>query len=75
MFDKLREAMRIAQPEGKVGLNDDGGDEADMKGIEKSIVAFRKWLARQKRRKTTYAGMIKQLDKYWVKHANRHLRL
>ncbi len=67
VFDKLREAMRIAQPDGKEGLNDDGGDEADMKSIEKSMAAFRKWLVRQKRRKTTYAGMIKQLDKYWVK--------
>ncbi len=67
VFDKLREAMRIAQPDGKEGLNDDGGDEADMKSIEKSMAAFRKWLVGQKRRKTTYAGMIKQLDKYWVK--------
>ena len=67
VFDKLRVAMRIAQPDGKKGLNDDGGDEAGMKSIEKSMIAFRKWLVRQKRRKTTYAGMIKQLDKYWVK--------
>ncbi len=66
VFDKLREAMRIAQPFGKQGLNDDG-DEVDMKSIEKSMVAFRKWLVRKKRRKTTYAGMVKQLDKYWVK--------
>ena len=66
VFDKLREAMRIAQPDGKQGLNDDG-DEVDMKSIEKSMVAFRKWLVRQKRRKTMYAGMVKQLDKYWVK--------
>jgi len=66
VFDKLREAMRIALPDGKQGLNDDG-DEADMKSIEKNIVAFRKWLVRRKRRKATYAGMVKQLDKYWVK--------
>lgn len=66
VFDKLRETMRIAQPDGKQGLNDDG-NEADMKSIEKSMVAFRKWLVRRKRRKTTYAGMVKQLDKYWVK--------
>lgn len=67
VFDKLREAMRIAQPDGKEGLNDDGGDETDMKSIEKSMAAFRKWLLKQKRHKTTYAGMVKQLDKYWVK--------
>lgn len=66
VFDKLREAMRIVQPFGKQGLND-GGDEVDMKSIEKSMVAFRKWLVRKKRSKTTYAGMVKQLDKYWVK--------
>jgi len=66
VFDKLRKAMRIAQPDGKQGLNDDG-DEVNMKSIEKSMVTFRKWLIRQKRRKTTYAGMVKQLDKYWVK--------
>lgn len=67
VFDKLREAMRIAQPDGKAGLNDDGGDETDMKKIEKSMTAFRKWLIMKKRRKTTYAGMLKQIDKYWVK--------
>jgi len=66
VFDKLREAMRIAQPFGKQGLNDEG-DEVDMKSIEKNMVAFRKWLVRKKRHKTTYAGMVKQLDKYWIK--------
>jgi len=66
VFDKLRKAMRIAEPDGKQGLNDEG-DEVDMKNIEKNMVAFRKWLVSQKRRKTTYAGMAKQLDKYWVK--------
>lgn len=54
VFNKLREAMRIAQPDGKEGLNDDGDDETDMKSIEKSMGAFRKWLVRKKRRKTTY---------------------
>ena len=67
VFDKLREAMRIVQPDGKQGLNDDGGGELNMISIEKSVTAFRKWLVRKKRRKTTYAGMLKQLDKYWVK--------
>jgi len=67
VFDKLRDAMRIAQPDGKEGLNDDGGDETDMQSIEKNMAAFRKWLVKQKRRKTTYASMIKQLDKYWIK--------
>jgi hypothetical protein len=67
VFDKLRKAMRIVQPDGKQGLNDDGGDKVDMISIEENMTAFRKWLLRRKRRKTTYDGMIKQLDKYWVK--------
>ena len=67
VFDKLREAMRIVQPGGKDGLNDDGNNEVEIKSIEKSVTTFRKWLVSQERRKTTYAGMIKQLDKYWIK--------
>jgi len=66
VFDKLRVAMRIALPEGKGGLNDNG-DDVDMKNIEESVTAFRIWLISQKRRKATYAGMITQLDKYWIK--------
>lgn len=66
VFDKLRTAMRIALPESNNGLNDNG-DEADMKSIEEKVTAFRKWLVSQKRRKATYAGMIAQLDKYWIK--------
>jgi len=66
VFDKLREAMRIAPPEGKSGLNDDG-NEIDMKSIEENVTKFRKWLVGQKRRRATYFGMIKQLDKYWIK--------
>jgi hypothetical protein len=66
VFDKLREAMRIAPPEGKSGLNDDG-NEINMKSIEENVTEFRKWLVGQKRRRATYFGMIKQLDKYWVK--------
>lgn len=58
--------MRIAQPEGKGGLNDDG-DEIDMKSIEENVTEFRKWLVGQKRRRATCSDMIKQLDKYWVK--------
>jgi len=66
VFDKLREAMRIAPQEGKSGLNDDG-NEIDMESIEENVTDFRKWLVGQKRRRTTYFGMIKQLDKYWGK--------
>lgn len=66
VFDKLREALRIALPEGKNGLNDDG-DETDIKTIEKKVKNFRKWLISDKKRKKTYKKMIEQMDKYWEK--------
>jgi hypothetical protein len=66
VFDKLREAMRIALPDGKDGINDDGGC-SDMKTIKERVTAFRKWLPFNKHREKTYAGMIKQIDKYWEK--------
>ena len=43
VFDKLREALRIAVPEGKNGLND-SGDETDMKTIEEKVGEFKAWL-------------------------------
>lgn len=58
--------MRIALPEGKDGINDDG-DSADMKTIKEKVTAFRKWLPRNKHREKTYAGMISQIDNYWEK--------
>ncbi|MCJ7775789.1 MAG: transposase, partial [Desulfobulbaceae bacterium] len=66
VFDKLRTAMRIALPEGKNGINDNG-DDTDMKSIEGKVTTFKKWLVSDARRKATYAGMIAQLDKYWDK--------
>jgi hypothetical protein len=66
VFDKLREALRIAPLDGKDGLNDDG-DEADIKTIEKKVSDFRVWLISDKKRKKTYLKMIKQMDKYWKK--------
>jgi hypothetical protein len=66
VFDKLRGAMRIALPDGKDGINDNGGC-SDMKTIKERVTAFRKWLPRNKHREKTYAGMIKQIDKYWEK--------
>jgi len=66
VFDKLREALRIALPEGKKGLNDDG-DETDIKTIEEKVAAFRQWLTSNKKRKETYQKMIEQLEKYWEK--------
>jgi hypothetical protein len=66
VFDKLREALRIALPEGKNGLNDEG-DETDIKTIEKKATEFRYWLVSNEKRKETYLKMIEQLDKYWEK--------
>jgi hypothetical protein len=66
VFDKLRKALRIALPEGKNGLNDDG-DEKDLKSIEKKVTDFRHWLVSDRKRKETYLKMIEQLDKYWEK--------
>ena len=66
VFDKLRTAMRIALPEGKNGINDNG-DNVDIKNIEDKVIVFRNWLVSDIRRKTTYISMIKQLDKYWDK--------
>ena len=66
VFDKLRTAMRIALPEGKNGLNDNG-DDSDMKSIKEKVTAYRQWLVSDKRRKSQYAKMLKQLDKYWEK--------
>jgi hypothetical protein len=66
VFDKLREALRIALPEGKNGLNDDGG-ETDIKTIEKNVSDFKDWLVSDEKQKKTYTKMIKQMDKYWEK--------
>ena len=66
VFDKLRKALRIALPEGKKGLNDDG-DVKDLKTIEKKVTGFRDWLVSDEKRKKTYKKMIEQLDKYWEK--------
>ena len=66
VFDKLRCAMRIALPEGKNGINDNG-DEIEMKSIEEKVTAFTDWLLENKHRKKTYANMVAQIDKYWEK--------
>jgi hypothetical protein len=66
VFDKLRQALRIAMPEGKDGLNDNG-DEADIKTIEAQVSKFKEWLMHEESRKATYLKMIEQMDKYWQK--------
>lgn len=66
VFDKLRQVLRIAMPEGKSGLNDNG-DETDIKTIEDQVSKFKEWLMDDESRKTTYLKMIEQMDKYWEK--------
>ena len=66
VFDKLREALRIAMPEGKSGLNDNG-DETDIKTIEEKVATFKEWLMGDESRNSTYLKMIEQMDKYWKK--------
>ena len=66
VFDKLRQALRIALPESKNGLNDNGED-TDIPTIEKNVREFRNWLQCDECRQKTYTKMIEQIDKYWDK--------
>jgi ribosomal protein S20 len=68
LFDTLRKALRIALPEGKKGLNDDG-DDTDMKTIEERVKGVRQQIASESKlsRKDEYKKMIQQIDTYWKK--------
>jgi len=68
VFDTLRKALRIALPEGKDGLNDDG-DDTDMKTIEGRVKGFREQIVSDSRLsgKEEYKKMIQQIDMYWKK--------
>lgn len=62
-FKKLRDALSIALPQGKKGLNDDGQD-VDIKSIEEKVTLFRKKMIPET---GEYQKMIAQIDKYWSK--------
>ena len=67
IFDQLREAMRIAQPDSGNGLNDEG--DPDITTIKERVTWFRhseeiKELAATN---IAYRKMLKQIDKYWDK--------
>jgi hypothetical protein len=69
VFEQLRGVMRIAQPDSREGLNDEGEGEADMATIKARLTQFRhseeiKNLAAMT---LTYRKMIRQIDKYWDK--------
>ena len=48
VFDKLREAMHIAVPDGKYGLYDKG-EEANIHTIEKCVEDFCEWVEMDER--------------------------
>jgi hypothetical protein len=67
IFDQLREAMIIAQPDSQAGLNHEG--DADITSIQARVTGFRhceeiKELAATR---IAYQKMVKQIDKYWDK--------
>ena len=68
IFDQLRDAMRIADPDGKKGLNDDGED-ADIKTIKEAVTIFRNSdkVKAAVEKNADYKKMVKQIDKYWQK--------
>lgn len=68
VFEKLRDAMRIALPAESDGLNDDGAD-ADIHTIQENLEKFKEWLLSYEfpYEINDYLGMIKQLEKYWAK--------
>ncbi len=68
VFDELREALRIALPDGKDGLNDDGINN-DMSTIESAVKAFRQRVISDDRLNANndFLKMISQIDKYWEK--------
>jgi hypothetical protein len=68
VFDKLRDAMRIAPKSGCQGLNCDGLD-AQIQTIEKRVKKFYDWLSNRDKfsKDQNYQKMIVQLDKYWEK--------
>ena len=62
-FEKLREALSIAAPDSKKGLNDDGQD-ADIKSIEEKVKKFREEVILDNE---DFEKMTEQIDKYWEK--------
>jgi hypothetical protein len=68
VFNKLREAMRIASETGCRGLNCDGSN-ADIKSVEKGVAEFHSWLCEHDKfsKNEDYQKVITQIDKYWEK--------
>jgi len=68
VFEKLREAMRIAPKSGGNGLNDEG-KKGNIRTIEKRVKKFRAWMTGRKDYPQNPAArkMIEQIDTYWEK--------
>lgn len=68
VFEKLREAMRIALPSGSHGLNDEG-HKGNIQTIETRVKKFRDCVVRSKdyAKNIDEQKMITQIDKYWNK--------
>lgn len=68
VFERLRQAMRIAPPSGRRGLNDEGGN-ANIGTIEDRVNKFRAWLTTRKDypQNQDAQKMIEQIHKYWDK--------
>ena len=66
VFDDLRVALRIAEPQSAKGLNDDGR-QIDMHTIESRVEHFRASLSADPQRRALPGidAMLAQLDKYW----------
>jgi hypothetical protein len=67
IFDQLREAMRIAQPDSQAGLNDEG--DTDIETLRARVIGFRlsDEIEELSAANIAYRKMIKQMDKYWNK--------
>ena len=72
-FDQLRDIMRIALPESKNGLNDEGkiSSEKEYNSMEKELTGYintmKVKIEKDPRGKEKLQGVIRQLEKYWDK--------
>ncbi len=67
IFEALRKAMRIANPENRQGLNDEGDE--NIKTIKGRVKQFRHSakIVALASSNTSYHKMVNQIDKYWDK--------
>ena len=68
IFERLRQAMRIAPQSGRRGLNDEG-QKSNIRTIKQRVTKFRAWLTSRKDYAHDQAArnVITQIDKYWKK--------